>query len=75
MPEEDTEERVVLGRKDDSTWVGFQWTDAVPENVEEPGVAEEYGAVWEGEELVTYDLDALRRQAEHSDDGYLEDVD
>ncbi len=33
------------------------------------------GAVWEEHELVTYDLPALSRQAEQSEDGWLEDND
>jgi hypothetical protein len=41
----------------------------------DPEEAEAYGAIWEGEELVTYDLGALSRQFEHSDEGYIEDND
>ncbi|MBA3629893.1 MAG: hypothetical protein H0W55_09510 [Actinobacteria bacterium] len=33
------------------------------------------GAVWEGDELVTYDLDHLRHNLQHHSDGYLEDSD
>jgi hypothetical protein len=70
---EGDEDRVVLGRKDDSTWVGFQWTDAAPEGIAEPDEAEELGAVWEGEELVTYELESLKSKT--LDEDYLEDVD
>ena len=69
------QERVVLGRKDDSTWVGFQWTDDAPQGLGEPEEAEELGAVWEGDELVTYELESLKGQVHHLDEEYLEDVD
>ncbi|MDQ3569658.1 MAG: hypothetical protein M3396_03375 [Actinomycetota bacterium] len=70
-----TDERVVLGRKDDSTWVGFQWTGQEPEELTDPDEAEAMGAVWEEDELVTYDLPALFRQAKQSGDYWLEDND
>jgi hypothetical protein len=30
--------------------------------------------VWEGDELVSYEIEALRHEVEHHDDEYLEDV-
>jgi aryl carrier-like protein len=47
----------------------------VPQELADPEEAEELGAVWEGEELVTYGLDSLRHQVEHLEDDYMEDVD
>jgi len=67
--------RVVLGRRDDTTMVGFQWTGAEPEGLNEPYEAESLGAVWEGDDLVTYNLDHLVHGFGHAVDGYMEDVD
>ncbi len=47
--------RVVLCRKGKSM-VKFLWTGAEPSGMFEVEVAEELGARWEGDELVTYDL-------------------
>lgn len=74
MAEGETDERVLLGQKED-TFAGFSWTGAEPEGLSDPDEAVEMGAVWEGDELVTYDLGGLTRQFEHSDDGWLEDND
>jgi predicted alpha/beta-fold hydrolase len=49
-------ERVVLGRRGDSSMVKIRWSDAAPQALNEISEAEELGAVWEGNELVTYDL-------------------
>ena len=68
-------ERIVLGRRDDTTMVGFQWTGAEPEGLNEPYEAEGLGAVWEGDELVTYNLGHLVHRFGHDIDGYMEDVD
>jgi len=68
-------ERVVLGRRDDTTMVGFQWTGTEPEGLNEPYEAESLGAVWEGDELVTYNLGQLAHRFGHDTGGYMEDVD
>ena len=52
-------ERVVLGRKPVSGFVKVKWTDAVPEGLYRLEEAEELGARWEGDELVTYDYDSF----------------
>jgi predicted alpha/beta-fold hydrolase len=36
--------------------VKVRWTDAAPQDLYEVSDAEELGAVWEGDELVVYDL-------------------
>lgn len=74
MAPEDSD-RVVLGRKDAATFVGFQWTGAEPEGLNDPDRAVALGAMWEGAELVTYDLGALHHAATHEEDGYMEDPD
>ncbi|HEX7275943.1 MAG TPA: hypothetical protein VF244_01080 [Acidimicrobiales bacterium] len=48
-------DRVVLGRRGSSSMVKVHWTEAAPQALYEVGDAEELGAVWEGDELVTYD--------------------
>ena len=47
---------MVLGRKGDSSMVKIRWTDSAPQALYEVSDAEELGAIWEGNELVTYDL-------------------
>jgi hypothetical protein len=49
-------ERVVLARKDARTMVGFQWTGLEPAGLNESDFAVALGAVWEGDQLVTYNL-------------------
>lgn len=68
-------ERVVLARKAPETMVGYQWTGAEPEGMIQPNQAEYMGAVWEGDELVTYDLPLMQHDWSHRMDGYLEDSD
>ncbi len=70
----DMSDRVVLGRRTD-TFAGFEWTGAEPEGMNDPSVAETLGAQWEGEELVTYELDELRHTFEHYGDDWLPDSD
>lgn len=53
-------DRVVLGRKGTSSMVKIRWTEAAPEALNDADDAEELGAVWEGEELVTYDIESFR---------------
>lgn len=67
--------RVVLGRKEPSTFVGFQWSGAEPEGLEDTEVAVALGALWEGDELVSYNIEHLRHRVEHAIDDYMEDVD
>ncbi|MBA2725681.1 MAG: hypothetical protein H0U53_06805 [Actinobacteria bacterium] len=68
-------ERVVLGRRDDRTMVGFQWTGAEPQELSDTETAVALGAVWEGDELVSYNMDHLRHNLQHNLDGFLEDSD
>ena len=49
-------QRVVLGRRGETSMVKIRWTDEGPEALNDIEEAEELGAVWEGTELVTYDL-------------------
>jgi hypothetical protein len=68
-------ERVVLGRRENSL-VRFRWSGDEPEALNDVELAEEMGAAWEGDELVTYDLPALVWQMEHlKDDDYMIDDD
>lgn len=67
--------RVVLGRKQRGM-TSFQWSGAEPEGMFEIEVAEELGARWEGDELVTYDMPGMRELYEyHQSDEYLIDND
>jgi hypothetical protein len=67
-------ERVVLGRRENSM-TGFRWSGREPEQLNDPELAEEMGAVWEGDELVTYDMSSLIWQMEHYSDDYMIDED
>lgn len=49
-------ERVVLGRKGDSSMVRIRWTEECPDDLNDVETAEGLGARWEDDELVTYDL-------------------
>jgi hypothetical protein len=55
--------------------VGFQWVDAAPQGLDDPELATLLGAVWEGDELVTYDLLALRHRFDHYVDDFCQDPD
>nr|MBA2601726.1 hypothetical protein [Actinomycetota bacterium] len=68
-------DRIVLGRIDTATFVGFQWTGAEPESLNDPEEAVALGATWEGDELVTYNLRELTHALIHEPDGYMEDPD
>jgi hypothetical protein len=68
-------ERVVLARKEPRTMVGFQWTGQEPAGLNEPEFAEALGAVWEGDLLVTYNLDAFKHAFDHYSDEFLTDPD
>ena len=71
----DQEGRVVLARRAPWSMVGHQWTGAEPEGLDDIGQAEALGAVWEGDELVTYDLRLFTFNYEHWGFDYLEDSD
>ena len=47
---------MVLGRKGATSMVKIRWTDEAPQELNDIEEAEELGAVWEGPELVVYDL-------------------
>jgi hypothetical protein len=69
-------ERVVLGRKGGSSMVKIRWTDKIPGNINDISDAEEMGAVWEGDELVTYDMDGFLEQYEfYENNDYMIDND
>jgi hypothetical protein len=70
-----SQERVVLGRKDETTMVGFQWTGAEPDGLNDPDQAVALGAVWEGDELVCYDPRSFEHAFQHHSDEWLEDSD
>ena len=55
-------ERVVLGRKGSSSMVKIRWTDKAPGALNDVDDAEEMGAKWEADELVTYDYDGFLEQ-------------
>lgn len=67
-------ERVVLGTKMGSV-AGFHWSGNEPEELSDVKLAEEMGAVWEGAELVIYDLPGLQWQIDHMDGDYMIDND
>lgn len=67
-------ERVVLARRENSM-IGYRWTGAEPEALNDVKLAEELGAIWEGGELVTYDMASLVWQMEHMSDDYMYDND
>ena len=69
------EERVVLGRKAPWSMVGFQWSGAEPEGLNDVRQARALGAEWEGDELVTYNLRMLVFNFQHLGFEYLEDSD
>ena len=68
-------DRVVLGWRSPSTWAGFTWSGAEPAELDEPNDAIDAGAVWEGDELVTYNLTALNHAFSHREDTWLTDSD
>ncbi|MGI9023330.1 MAG: hypothetical protein ACR2HV_08895 [Acidimicrobiales bacterium] len=58
-------DRVVLGTKGESSMVKIRWTDACPETLNDVETAENVGAKWESDELVTYDLPGLTQLLEY----------
>lgn len=67
-------ERVVLARRT-SGFVPFQWTGAEPDGLDDLDAALALGARWEGDELVTYDLTALRYGFSTFNEEYMSDND
>ncbi len=65
-------ERVVLARRT-SGFQQFQWTGDEPNELNDEDETLALGAVWEGEELVTYEMPTLRLQAASEADDYLND--
>lgn len=55
--------------------VGFRWSGAEPKDLNDVKLAEEFGAIWEGDELVTYDMESVVGQMEHMSDDYMYDDD
>lgn len=55
--------------------VSLQWTGPEPDGLVDPEWALALGATWEGNELVTYDLPALKRSFDQWGNQYLEDSD
>lgn len=53
-------ERIVLGRKGDSSMTPVRWTSECPDDLNDVETAENVGAIWEGDELVTYDMAGLK---------------
>ncbi len=68
-------QRVVLGRRTEEAMVRFQWAPAAPPGLDDPELALGLGAVWEDQDLVTYDLAGLRHALDHLDEQFLEDPD
>jgi hypothetical protein len=69
-------ERVVLARKANSSMVRARWTEVCPEGLYKVEDAEELGAQWEGDELVTYDLEGFLHQYQYFEKNeYLPDND
>jgi hypothetical protein len=65
---------VVLGRKEKSM-IRFRWSGNEPKDLNDLALALDFGATWEGDELVTYDMDSLVWQMEHMGDDYMIDND
>lgn len=68
-------DRIVLGRRNTSTWHGFEWTGAEPDGLYDPDEAVALGARFEGDELVTYDVGSLAYAVAHREEPYLADSD
>lgn len=69
-------ERVVLGRRGETSMVKIRWTDDAPQALNDVEEAEELGAKWEGSELVVYDLPGFKDLFEYyENDTWLPDND
>jgi hypothetical protein len=69
--------RVVLARRDNfNPMVPFRWTAEAPLGLNDLEWAEELGAKWEGDELVTYDYPTFTDLLEYyENDQYMPDND
>ncbi|MEJ7765151.1 MAG: hypothetical protein WKF86_06615 [Acidimicrobiales bacterium] len=67
-------ERIVLARKT-GTMTGYRWTGDEPKDLNDLALALDFGATWEGDELVTYDMSSLIWQMEHMGDDFMIDND
>jgi hypothetical protein len=68
-------ERTVLARKE-NTMIGWRWTGNEPDELNDLELAKQFGAVWEGDELVHYDMEGLCWQlAEYEHGDYMYDND
>jgi hypothetical protein len=65
---------VVLGRRTKSL-VAFRWSGNEPKDLNDLALALDFGATWEGDELVTYDMASLVWQMEHMSDDFMIDND
>ena len=70
-------ERVVLGRRTSfNPMVPFHWSAEAPPGLDDLEWAEELGARWEGDELVTYDYPTFIDLLEYyENDQYMPDND
>jgi hypothetical protein len=70
-------ERVVLARRDNfNPMVQFRWSADAPAGLNDLDWAEELGARWEGDELVTYDYPTFSDLIEYYEkDQYMPDND
>lgn len=67
--------RTILARKENSM-IGWRWTGEEPDELNDLELAEQLGAVWEGGELVHYDMETLRWQlAQYHHGDYMYDND
>lgn len=68
-------ERVVLAVATPGGFVPYRWTGDEPDGLFDASVACMLGAQWEGDELVTYDLNTLTYEFLHLDDHWQTDDD
>lgn len=67
--------RIVLARRENSM-IGWRWTGNEPVGLNDLELAQQFGAYWDGDELVHDDLDALQWQVEHyGSDSFMSDND
>lgn len=60
--------RIVLARRENSM-IGWRWTGDEPAGLNDLEIAQQLGAVWEGDELVHYDREGLEWQVEQYEHG------
>ncbi len=66
--------RVVLARRT-SGFQPYQWTGEEPDGLADEEEALAFGAQWEGDELVTYDMATLQLSVDSASDDFLNDND